>query len=266
MSYLIPTVNFHTHTHFCDGRHAPEDIVKTAIEKGFSALGFSGHAYTSFDNSCCMSVEGTKRYKEEINRLKHLYRDRIALYCGIEMDYYSEDDTDGYDFVIGSVHYTHKNGRFYSFDGGGRHFAETLAAFDNDAYALAENYYSLLEDIVRKLHPDIIGHFDLVTKFNEGNRFFSEEHPRYRAAAGHAAAVLAQENCLFEINTGGMARGYRSVPYPSFDIVEQLANSGARFILASDCHDKNMLDYGFRDVLDSRLGPLIHGRLAQPFA
>ncbi len=35
--------NFHTHTVFCDGRNTPEEVVLSAIEKGFSAIGFSGH-------------------------------------------------------------------------------------------------------------------------------------------------------------------------------------------------------------------------------
>ena len=37
-------VNLHTHTLFCDGRDTPEDMVLSAIEKGFSVLGFSGHS------------------------------------------------------------------------------------------------------------------------------------------------------------------------------------------------------------------------------
>ena len=36
--------NFHTHTTFCDGSHSAEEMVLSAIEKGFTALGFSGHS------------------------------------------------------------------------------------------------------------------------------------------------------------------------------------------------------------------------------
>ena len=31
--------------------------------------------------------------------------------------------------------------------------------------------------------PDILGHIDLITKFNEGTPLFDESSPRYRAAA-----------------------------------------------------------------------------------
>ena len=31
--------NLHTHTSFCDGAHFPEEIILTALEKGFSSIG-----------------------------------------------------------------------------------------------------------------------------------------------------------------------------------------------------------------------------------
>ena len=47
--------NFHTHTTFCDGKDTPEQMVLAAIQKGFSALGFSGHAYFVLDEEISMS-------------------------------------------------------------------------------------------------------------------------------------------------------------------------------------------------------------------
>ena len=35
--------NLHQHTVFCDGKDTPEEVVLTAIEKGFCGIGFSGH-------------------------------------------------------------------------------------------------------------------------------------------------------------------------------------------------------------------------------
>ena len=36
--------NLHTHTTYCDGINTPEQIILTAIDKGFGAIGFSGHS------------------------------------------------------------------------------------------------------------------------------------------------------------------------------------------------------------------------------
>ena len=46
--------NFHTHSVFCDGDNTLEEIATSAIEKGFTALGFSGHGFTPFDTRYCM--------------------------------------------------------------------------------------------------------------------------------------------------------------------------------------------------------------------
>ena len=59
--------NFHTHTVFCDGKNTPEEMVLSAIEKGFTALGFSGHGLTSFDPGYCL--RDTAGYRAEILRL-----------------------------------------------------------------------------------------------------------------------------------------------------------------------------------------------------
>ena len=69
--------NFHTHSSFCDGKNTPEEIVVAAIEKGFTSLGFSGHAYTPFDTRYCM--KDTDSYVLEIARLKEKYRKDIQI-------------------------------------------------------------------------------------------------------------------------------------------------------------------------------------------
>ena len=59
--------------------------------------------------------------------------------------------------------------------------------------------------------------------------------------------ALAAAPVVFEINTGAMARGYRTEPYPAQWIVAELRHRGIKRILSSDCHDKSNLLYGFAD-------------------
>ena len=53
---------------------------------------------------------------------------------------------------------------------------------------------------------------------------------------------------IFEINTGAMAKGRRSIPYPAPFIIEHLAELGVPMIINSDCHDLRFLDYGFKEL------------------
>ena len=98
--------NFHTHTNFSHGKENPEEIVIYAIENGFSSLGFTGHSYTDFDLSYCMT--DTAGYMAEINRLKEKYKGKIQIYLGLEEDIFSKERPDGFDYIIGSAHYVKK--------------------------------------------------------------------------------------------------------------------------------------------------------------
>jgi len=257
---MFPKLNFHTHTKYCDGKNTTAEMVERAVALGFSALGFSGHAYTPPEPEYSMSHEDTKRYKDEIINLREKWRGKIEIFCGIEMDYFSEEDTSDFDYVIGSVHYLEKNGAFYNIDGSPERFEHAAAAFGG-VYPLCEAYYSLVSDVVRKTNADIIGHFDLITKFNERQKQIDTDNPRYVAAVDASLEALLKTKRIFEINTGAMARGYRSAPYPSLDILKKLISGGARFTLSSDCHDATYLDFGFKEVFDSETGKLVSENL-----
>lgn len=242
--------NFHTHSAYCDGKNTLREMVETACEKGFEVIGFSGHSYTPFDEEVSMSVEDTGRYEAEVDNLKSEYADRIKIYAGIEQDYFSEMTTENYDYVIGSVHYTYKNGKYLSVDETPEIFEMAVRDYyDNDVYGFIEDYYKLVADVVEKTGADIIGHFDLITKFNEDEKYFSESHPRYVAAVDSALDKLIPTGKLFEINTGAMARGYKKEPYPAKDILIKIAERGGKFILSSDAHAAENLDFGFEEVL-----------------
>ena len=238
--------DFHVHTTYCDGRDSPEDIVRAAISLGMKRLGFSGHSYTPFDSDPCMSPEGTLAYIQEIGRLKHKYSGKIYILCGTECDYYSEIDRQSYDYVIGSVHYIDCGGTFRHVDNTPEMLQAAIdEAFGGDAYALAENYYSLVADVVNKTGADVIGHFDLIVKLNADNKFFDEDNPRYIAAVESALDVLLKTGRPFEINTGAVSKGYRDFPYPSLRILKYIAAHGGSVILSSDSHRKETLMYDF---------------------
>ncbi len=239
--------NFHTHTVFCDGADTPEELVQYAISKGSPAIGFSGHSYTDIpdDDPFCMGREAAEAYKQEINRLKSAYKDKIKILLGVEQDYYSDEPADGYDYVIGSVHYVLKDGFYIPVDETKEKQAEAVDRFYNgDFYAFCEDYYGLAGDLYSRTKCDIVGHFDLVTKFNEGNALFDTNNPRYIAASDRALKKLMDSPAAFEINFGAVAAGLKKEPYPEKRIIKNLAASGKDLLYSSDCHKKELLLFG----------------------
>lgn len=238
--------DYHVHTTFCDGKNTPGEIVEKAIEIGLKRIGFSAHSYTYFDESYCLKKDKIAEYLQEINSLKIKYQDKIKILCGIEKDYYSTMDTSAFDYVIGSVHYVQKNGEYLEIDGGKDKLIEIIKNhYKNDVYELIADYFNNICDVLDKTNADIVGHLDLITKYNQDGKLFNEKDARYVNAYKKAVDRLLEKNALFEVNVGGIARGYKTKPYPSPDILDYIAKKGGRVILASDSHNKDTLCYQF---------------------
>lgn len=238
--------DLHVHTTFSDGGNTPEEMVLAAIEKGMECIGFSDHSYAALDLDFCMTKENIVTYRQTIAALKERYKGRIRVLCGIEQDLYADVPAEGYDYVIGSVHRVKAGDTYVTVD----HTPEVLTEgveryFGGDYYSLAEEYYRAVAALADMEPIHIIAHFDLLTKFNEGGRFFDENHPRYVAAWTAAADRLLKKGIPFEINTGAISRGYRTEPYPAAPIREYIRAQGGSFILSSDCHAAENLCFGF---------------------
>ena len=166
------TKDYHVHSDFSDGKFTPEEMVLSAISMGMTELGFSDHSSMNMDTSWCMPKEKYGAYRSEIARIKEKYAGKISILCGIERDFDSDDRDEKFDYVIGSVHMLYKNETWFGVDSSAKVTAgaiETL--YGGDAYALCEDYYEKLCHL-GDLKPDIIGHFDLLTKFDEKKEIF----------------------------------------------------------------------------------------------
>ena len=234
------------HTAYCDGKDAPEDMILSAIDKGLTTVGISGHSYTFFDESYCMQKADIPRYISELHYLRAKYFDRIRVLCGVEQDYYSDYPTDEFDYVIGSVHYVKVEDAYIPVDESPEILKEAAEKYyGGDIYALCEQYFETVADVADRTDCDIIGHFDLISKFIEKEPLFDVNHPRYVAAWQYAVDELLIYDIPFEINTGAISRGYKTQPYPSADMIAYIREHGGRFVLSSDAHSADNVAYQF---------------------
>lgn len=238
--------NIHTHTTFCDGKNTAEEMVRKAIEKEFISLGFSGHAYTPFELISCM--KDTEGYIREINRLKKVYSDRLQIYLGTEEDAFAPVDRSRYEYIIGSMHFIRHKGDILPLDLGWDYMKRCIDAFSGDVEALSVSYYQAFSDYLLARRPDVVGHFDLLTKYDElGERFFLGNHHHDKIAERFISSV-AKEGLLFEVNTGAIARGLRTTPYPSENLLRVLKVTEGNVMLSSDCHNADFLDCAFEET------------------
>ncbi len=237
--------NYHTHTEFCDGKSTAEEMVVSAINKGFSVLGFSGHGYTAFDLTYCM--KNTAGYRAEIYRLREKYKDKIEIYLGCEEDIYHPQYRADFDYIIGSSHYVHRNGVYVPIDSRPDTMQRAIALFDGDTHAMAESYYSNFVSYIKKRKPDIIGHFDLLTKFDEKEGPYFLGDPVYRETAEKYLREALTADSIFEVNTGAISRNWRTAPYPHDSLLPIIKKEGGKLTLTSDCHHADSLDCHFAE-------------------
>jgi len=238
--------NYHTHTSFCDGSNTPEEIVLYAIDKGFLSIGFSGHAYTPYDLRYCM--KNTEEYIDEIVRLKKKYGNQIQIYCGVEEDAFSFVKRSDFDYIIGSSHYFLVDGIYYPIDSDYEGFKKCLGVFDYDTTKLAKTYYETFVNYISKRKPDIVGHFDLITKFDEIDACRFLQNSEYMRLAEKYIKMAAEHDVIFEVNTGAIARGIRKTPYPQENLLYILKEKGCKVILSSDSHSVETLNFYFEET------------------
>lgn len=240
--------DFHIHSKYSDGNASVEEIVETAIKMGMKRVGISDHSYTEFDKSYCIKKEEISNYKNEILSLNQRYGDKIKVLCGIEQDYYSNESTNNFDYVIGSVHYLKINDDYIPVDESPEILINASNKyFNGDIYKLIDLYCETVADVVNRTNADIIGHFDLITKFNENNQLFDMSSERYFKVAKKAIDKLLLSSKPFEINTGAISRGYRTTPYPDDILIKYIIENGGKLILSSDSHNKNTIMFNFNE-------------------
>ena len=247
--------NFHTHTRWCDGKNTPEEMILSAIEKGFDRLGFSSHASLPEDSDSVMTPGTELAYADEIRALAEKYRGRIEVYLGIEADYIpgiTTPERSRYahvapQYIIGSIHYVIA-------DDGGRvcvdHTPQLLEEgirdhFGGSAEAFIRRYFQQERDMAAKFDFDVVGHPDLVRKFNVKTPYFDESADWYREEMRLTADAIAASGKMTEVNTGAISRGWLDDAYPSDYFRALLRERGVRFILSADTHSRDTIDCAF---------------------
>lgn len=247
--------NAHTHSRWCDGLDAIPDMVEAARALGFVSLGFSSHARQGFDPAYSMAPDAQAGYFAELRALQG-EPGLPRLWAGLELDALAHPDCrrEAFahaDYVIGSAHYLCESygGAPVAVDGDPvllRRYVDEV--YHGDGLAMARDYFAIEVNALLRDRPQIIGHFDLLRKYAARLSLFDEADPAYRRLALSALEQAFPCGGVLEINTGGMARGYLSTPYPTLELLCAWRELGGQITLTSDCHDRRYLAHAFPEA------------------
>lgn len=240
--------NPHTHSLFCDGKNTLGEMIERAEELGFVSLGFSSHASQTANDFYGLRDE--KAYIENVRRLQK-ENDRIRIHLGVELDSVAWCDREKYDYILGGFHYLMEDGFIYPIDGSRERIQAGIDhLYGGDSVKAAKAFFRSVAEACEQMKPDIVAHYDLINKNNEDGTLFDIENPAYRNAALEGLEAVKACGAILEVNTGAMARGYRTTPYPYPFVLKRWKEMGGRVILGSDCHNRDFLNHGFDLALD----------------
>ena len=216
---------------------------------GLDALGFSGHSPLPFANDWAIDQSCLADYLREARSLQADFRGRFSLYCGLEWDSCSPLPEQKLDYLIGSVHYfpALPDGTRFTVDGSAQLLAQCAQVqFGGDMAAQADCYYALVASLAEVPQVDIVGHFDLITKFDEPHTRYPIVPPSARAAMER----LIRAGKIFEINTGAISRGYRQTPYPAEPLLRLLREMDGKILFTADAHRACDVAFGYAEAVE----------------
>ena len=191
--------DFHTHSTLDDGKSTLEEMAAAAYDFGVTHFGFSGHSFEEYGQDFCLPKKDVPIYLETARKLQEAYRGRMEVFVGMELDYFGENPG-GLDYVIGSVHCVKQGDAACYVDESAQASQRAVDEyFGGDWYRYTDAYYDLVADLPRKTGCQWIGHFDLVTKFNEQAHTIDEDSPRYLRRALEAMECLVKQGVALSL-------------------------------------------------------------------
>ncbi len=253
---MLYAADLHLHSLFCDGKAPARVMAAEGAGAGYVSLGFSAHSPLPWENDWSLPWDRVRDYVETITSFRRRAEGNPRapqILLGVELDAATMTgagerrlNLSPFNYIIHSAH-TLRSGAFpFAVDSSPAEFAAGLrGAFGGDPAALARAYYDEVAENLRRerSYPAhcvrVVGHLDILTKYNIGERFFREDEGYRRIAADGLRRVLMEDSeraLFFEVNTGAVLRSGRPDPYPAPFLLEILARAGARMVIGSDAH------------------------------
>ena len=247
--------NFHQHSIFSDGSASPEKYVEKALEKEFTAIGFSEHSPLPFDNDFSLKENKIKDYVEDIDKLKEFYNGKIAVYRSLELDFIPgiSDDFEKWkktcktEYSIGGVHLVKPENSsindIWFIDGPDRNIYDNglYEYFGGDIKKAVKTYFYQLNEMIVSNDFDIIAHFDKIKMHNQ-NRFFTEDEKWYINLVDETLTLIKEKDIIVEVNTRGVYKKRSNDFFPDGTSLQKVIKMNIPLIVSADAHKPDEID------------------------
>lgn len=234
---------------FCN--HAQDDLeslIQAYIRKGFAWVGITEHMPPANDQflypeESAAGLDAAKMrarfaaYFSEVRRLQRAYADRLEIFVGFETEATSGSfdlartlaDEHGPDYLVGGVH--HVDDIPIDYDEKTYERAVHSAGGIDDLYC---RYLDLQYEMIQRLKPAVVAHFDLIRIYDRDYRTRLEA-PEVRKRITRNLGLIARHDLILDLNVAALRKGANE-PYLSRKILKQALTMGISVVPADDAH------------------------------
>lgn len=233
-----------------------EEVVQAYVARGFSWVGISEHSPPAesrflYPEEAAAGLQPADLwarfadYMRECRRLQALYRPQITLYAAMEIETVSGYETfvaklvEAFrpDYLVGSVHHVDD----HPIDTSPARYqlaAEALGGLE----PLYCRYFDQQYEMLDRLRPAVVGHFDLIRIFDPDYR----QRLRQPAIAGRIRRnlkLIGDLDLIMDLNLRALSKG-ATEPYISRPILDQARELGIAVVPGDDSHGVDSVGAG----------------------
>jgi len=254
----------HMHSHYCP--HGTKDefykYIDKALEKGLKEITFTEHLSLpegfidkKIIEESATCPEELEKYFKELNEVKKIYKDRIKINIGVEVDYIEglEEDTieilnrfgDNIEDSILSIHFLKIEDRYHCLDYSIEDFKELIELLGGIDKVYDKYFETLLKSIkvdLGKFKPKRIGHPTLV-------RIFNLEYPfeyKNKKLLEEIVKEIKDRGYEIDYNTAGLRKPYCAEIYPSGYFFKLVEKHKVKMVYGSDSHTASDVGRDFK--------------------
>ncbi|NLE01434.1 MAG: histidinol-phosphatase [Fibrobacter sp.] len=252
-------IDYHVHTPYCGHAHGKiVHYIDSAIAAGINEIGFSDHYgryYLTRSQKARywdwgMSERDVARYVAELSDLQDVYKDRITIRIGLEIDYVEGGEEllapllSNYplDFYLCSIHCMPRFGWNHL----SNYSTRTL-----DPYSIYKEYFRLARASLTSDVFHSIAHLDFVWRYIP---WPSEHHTELLDDIALTIQTAAQADRCIEINANGFIVSQSSLTATDEDpfsfMIDQIAQHNTPVTIGSDAHEPNKVAKAFPELID----------------
>ncbi|GAA5820145.1 hypothetical protein JCM11251_005502 [Rhodosporidiobolus azoricus] len=250
------TISHHSHSgeFCCHAKGTLAEVVDEAIRQGFTTFGLSEHVpryqashfYPEESHLTVQDLASTfDAYLVEAHRLKKLHADKLTILVGLETEYIDRAglyeleqliarNSDKIEYLVGSVHHCDELPIDFDKEKFDHVLAMQAGSSEHERLSrLFTTYFDNQLELLTRLRPQIVGHFDLCRLYYPSIDF--QSFPDVWARIERNIDFAVSYGAIFEVNASAFRKGW-STAYPGTEVFDTILAKNGRLTLSDDSH------------------------------